>query len=139
MARTAAGRSRRAATLTAPSSPTASAPVGNIASMAGRPAGAAGPFVGRARELTAVAGLIAETDRTGVVLVGGEAGLGKTRLVEEIMGARPETTVVRGGAVPRTTPIPFELIRSAVEGVIVRFATQSLASSLVLWLSLSSN
>ena len=86
MARTAAGRSRRAATLTAPSSPTAGAPVGNIAGMAGRPAGAAGPFVGRARELTAVAGLIAETDRTGVVLVGGEAGLGKTRLVEALTG-----------------------------------------------------
>jgi DNA-binding CsgD family transcriptional regulator/tetratricopeptide (TPR) repeat protein len=73
--------------------------------------------VGRARELAAIADLIAETDRTGVVLVGGEAGLGKTRLVDEIVAAHPDTTVVRGGSAPRTTPVPFELIRSTVEPI----------------------
>jgi DNA-binding CsgD family transcriptional regulator/tetratricopeptide (TPR) repeat protein len=93
----------------------AAAAVGKIGLVAGRPAGVAGPLVGRARELAAVASLIAETDRTGVVLIGGEAGLGKTRLVDEIVAAHQDTTVVRGGAVPRTTPLPFELIRTAIE------------------------
>jgi len=75
----------------------------------------AGPFVGRARELAAVAKLIADDERTGVVLIGGEAGLGKTRLVEEIIAVNPGATVVRGGAVPGGTPAPFELVRTAVE------------------------
>lgn len=73
------------------------------------------PFVGRSRELAAAAQILAEGDRAGVVLIGGESGLGKTRLVEEIIvDAPPETVVVRGVAVPRTTPIPFELVRSAL-------------------------
>jgi len=75
----------------------------------------AGPYVGRARELAAVAKLLADDERTGVVLVGGEAGLGKTRLVEEILAAHPGIDVVRGGAVPRSTPVRFEMIRTAVE------------------------
>ena len=86
-----------------------------ITAVAGRPAGVAGPYVGRARELAAVAKLIADDERTGVVLVGGEAGLGKTRIIDEIVGAHPGADIVRGGAVPRTTPSPFELIRTAVE------------------------
>lgn len=91
------------------------AQITNITAVAGRPAGVAGPYVGRARELAAVAKLIADDERTGVVLVGGEAGLGKTRMIDEIVGAHPGADVVRGGAVPRTTPSPFELIRTAVE------------------------
>jgi DNA-binding CsgD family transcriptional regulator/tetratricopeptide (TPR) repeat protein len=70
--------------------------------------------VGRARELAAVAKLIADDERTGVVLVGGEAGLGKTRLIDEMLEAHPGFAVVRGGAVPRTAPSPFELIRTTV-------------------------
>ncbi len=95
-----------------------SGPVGSIASVAGRPAGMAGPFVGRARELAAVAKLIADDERTGVVLVGGEAGLGKTRLVDEVLAAHPGMDVVRGGAVPRTTPVSFELVRTAAQPVV---------------------
>ena len=91
--------------------------VASIDSVARRPAGAAGPFVGRARELAAVAKLTAEVERTGVVLIGGEAGLGKTRLVEEIIAANPGADVVRGGAAPGGTPVPFELIRTAIEPV----------------------
>ncbi len=73
------------------------------------------PFVGRARELEVATTMLADTDRAGVILIGGESGLGKTRLVEEIVASAPTTaTVVRGVAVPRQTPIPFELIRSAV-------------------------
>lgn len=84
--------------------------------MAARPnRGGFSPFVGRDRELAVATAMLADPDRAGVALIGGESGLGKTRLVEEIIGAAPDgTMVVRGGAVPRQTPIPFELIRSAV-------------------------
>lgn len=72
------------------------------------------PFVGRRHELSVAAEILADADRAGVALIGGESGLGKTRLVEEIIALAPDdTTVVRGGAVPRATPVPFELIRSA--------------------------
>ena len=77
------------------------------------------PFVGRSRELAAAADILADGDRAGVVLIGGESGLGKTRLVEEIVVDAPaETTVVRAIAVPRATPIPFELVRSALDPLI---------------------
>jgi DNA-binding CsgD family transcriptional regulator len=75
------------------------------------------PFVGRARELAAVAKLIGDDERTGVVLVGGEAGVGKTRLIDEIVEALPGVDVVRGGAVPRSAPSPFELFRSTIAPV----------------------
>ncbi len=80
------------------------------------PRSGAGPFVGRRHELDVVAAMLADHDRAGVALIGGESGLGKTRLVQEIVASAPgPVTVVRGGAVPRVTPIPFELIRSALE------------------------
>ncbi len=79
------------------------------------------PFVGRARELAAAAEILADAEQTGVALLGGESGLGKTRLAEEIIAAAPPgTRVIRGGAVPRATPIPFELVRSALDPIDVR-------------------
>ena len=72
------------------------------------------PFVGREHELTVAAEILADPDQAGVALIGGESGLGKTRLAEEIIALAPTNiTVVRGAAVPRATPIPFELVRSA--------------------------
>jgi len=87
-----------------------------MAAMAVRPdQGGSRPFVGRVRELAVATAMLADTDRAGVALIGGESGLGKTRLVEEIIAAAPEgTAVVRGGALPRQTPVPFELIHSAI-------------------------
>lgn len=71
------------------------------------------PFVGRDRELAIAAEALADSGRTGVVLIVGESGLGKTRLANEIVqAALPPTLVVRGGAVPRAATIPFELVRS---------------------------
>ncbi len=72
------------------------------------------PFVGRVREMAVAVDILADSERTGVVLIGGESGLGKTRLVTEIIAAAPEEpVVVRCGAVPRPTPVPFELVQSA--------------------------
>lgn len=74
------------------------------------------PFVGRRRELAVAARILSDGDRAGVVLIGGESGQGKTRLVEEIIADAPaETTVIRAVAVPRATSIPFELIRSVLD------------------------
>ena len=81
--------------------------------MAVRPAhDDSGPFVGRARELAIGRDVIAHDDQVGAILISGEAGLGKSRLVEHLIDAAGDPTVVRGVAVPRPTPVPFELIRS---------------------------
>ncbi|MDH3292843.1 MAG: LuxR C-terminal-related transcriptional regulator [Acidimicrobiia bacterium] len=86
------------------------------------------PFVGRARELAAAADILAAAERTGVVLLGGESGLGKTRLAEEIIAAAPPgSRVIRGGAVPRATPIPFELVRSALDPIYARLEAEAAA------------
>jgi len=80
-----------------------------------RARGADRPFVGRRHELRAATEILAAPDRAGVALIGGESGLGKTRLVEEIVArATDDVAIVRCGAVPRVTPIPFELVRPAV-------------------------
>src|SRR5690242_11360465 len=53
------------------------------------------PFVGRAAEQRALADLVASarTRRGGVVLVAGDAGIGKTRLVEEATVSLPPARV----------------------------------------------
>src|SRR6201989_1218560 len=38
------------------------------------------------------------------MLLGGEAGSGKTRLAEDVLAARPEATFVRGTATPGCSP-----------------------------------
>ena len=74
-----------------------------------------GPFVGRDREMTVAGEMLADTERTRVALIGGESGLGKTRLVEEIIAQAPASTaVVRTGCVPRQTPIPFDMVRGVL-------------------------
>lgn len=75
------------------------------------------PFVGRDRELLIAAEALTDSERTGVVLIAGESGLGKTRLTNEIVRAAPSPTLaVRGGAVPRAAAVPFELVRSTRSG-----------------------
>jgi DNA-binding NarL/FixJ family response regulator len=57
-------------------------------------------FVGRETELAALCEQLGEAaaGRPGVVVLGGDAGVGKTRLVEEfVRGARDEADVVAGG------------------------------------------
>jgi ATP/maltotriose-dependent transcriptional regulator MalT len=61
----------------------------------------AGPMVGRSDELDSLMSTLADVrqGRSRVVLVGGEAGIGKTRLVEELIERAGDTTVLVGGCV----------------------------------------
>jgi class 3 adenylate cyclase/tetratricopeptide (TPR) repeat protein len=58
------------------------------------------PLVGRRRELNLAAGTVeraAETSRAHLVSIVGEAGIGKTRLVQELLAGLPEETEVLTG------------------------------------------
>jgi ATP/maltotriose-dependent transcriptional regulator MalT len=59
------------------------------------------PMVGRSDEMDALLAALDEVrqGRSRVVLVGGEAGIGKTRLVEELIDRADDTTVLVGGCV----------------------------------------
>jgi predicted ATPase len=61
-----------------------------------------GPFVGRRGELDALADALeqARASRAGVVLLAGEPGIGKTRLLEEFPSPSPRTELIlpRGGS-----------------------------------------
>src|SRR5215471_10360324 len=81
-------------------------------------------FIGRVFELEALNAAL-ERARTGgapTVLVGGEAGIGKSRLIEEFSRrAQPETLVLSGACAPfGSSPPPFtpvlEAIRAYVRG-----------------------
>ncbi|WP_460845943.1 ATP-binding protein [Nocardioides ultimimeridianus] len=68
------------------------------------------PLVGRAPELQALeAALAAAGEQAGqVVLVAGEAGAGKTRLVTELLAAHPEVPALVGGCVELSqAAVPF--------------------------------
>jgi ATP/maltotriose-dependent transcriptional regulator MalT len=60
-----------------------------------------GPMIGRADELDALTSALdeARAGRSRVVLVGGEAGIGKTRLVEELIARADGATALVGGCV----------------------------------------
>lgn len=61
----------------------------------------AGPMVGRSTELDALSSALddARLGRTNVALIGGEAGIGKTRLVEELLAHADGVTTLVGGCV----------------------------------------
>src|SRR3954447_26911534 len=73
-------------------------------------------MIGRADELRRLVQLVA-APRTGVAMLAGEPGIGKTRLVQELFSAvPPETTVLVGQAEPGSLGRPFELLLSALDG-----------------------
>jgi len=72
-------------------------------------------MVGRSSELRHLLEL-ATTPDTAVAFLAGEAGIGKTRLVHELINILPEgTTVLVGQAEPGTLARPFELLLSALD------------------------
>ncbi len=82
----------------------------------------AGRFVGRAAELALLRGLLARASggEPLVALVGGEAGVGKTRLVDQLTATASEqgARVLRGGCVPLGEEgVPFAPVIEALRGL----------------------
>ncbi|MGH9113281.1 MAG: ATP-binding protein [Acidimicrobiales bacterium] len=74
-------------------------------------------MVGRAVELDRLVGLLGARSAPTVALVAGEAGIGKTRLVQELVKHAPaETLVLAGQADPGTMGRPLELLLDALDG-----------------------
>lgn len=72
-------------------------------------------MIGRADELERLARLVDAGQSPAVALVGGEAGVGKTRLVRELIDQLPAGTVVHAGqADPGSLGRPFELLFDAL-------------------------
>src|SRR4051794_8782805 len=83
--------------------------------LVGRP-GLSPVMVGRAAELDRLARLPDIDDAPAVALLGGEAGVGKTRLVRELCDRLPsETRLIAGQADPGALGRPFELLLDAVK------------------------
>ncbi|WP_246158796.1 helix-turn-helix transcriptional regulator [Catellatospora sichuanensis] len=78
--------------------------------------GVSSTMVGRDRELRQLTQLVASR-RPAVVFVGGEPGIGKTRLVRELLPTLPEQAVVLvGQAEPDSLARPYELLLDAIDG-----------------------
>jgi DNA-binding CsgD family transcriptional regulator len=72
-------------------------------------------MVGRAGELERLRNLVGGTSLPTVALVAGEAGIGKTRLVQELVATVPAGTIVLAGqADPGTVGRPMELLLDAL-------------------------
>ncbi len=77
-------------------------------------------MVGRTAELDRLAGLVGARSPS-VALVAGEAGIGKTRLVQELVRRAPtETLVLAGQADPGTVGRPMELFLDAVDTAVAK-------------------
>jgi DNA-binding NarL/FixJ family response regulator len=73
-------------------------------------------MIGRDRELRRLAGL-ASPHGAQVALIAGEPGIGKTRLIQELLSALPaETAVLIGHAEPGSLARPYEVLLDAVDG-----------------------
>ena len=71
-------------------------------------------MVGRSAELDRLVGLIGAGSSPTIALVAGEAGIGKTRLAQELVRRAPSgTTVLAGQADPGTVGRPMELFLDA--------------------------
>src|SRR6478736_9604226 len=83
--------------------------------LVGRP-GLSPVMVGRAAEIERLGRLLEGGPAPAIALVGGEAGVGKTRLVRELIARLPEGTAVHAGqADPGSLGRPFELLLDALD------------------------
>jgi DNA-binding CsgD family transcriptional regulator len=88
-----------------------SVPVGSLAAMLVSRAGLSPVMVGRDAELAQLRRLAAGISAPTIALIGGEPGIGKTRLASELVGAvPPETTLLIGQADPAGPAHPYELL-----------------------------
>jgi DNA-binding CsgD family transcriptional regulator/tetratricopeptide (TPR) repeat protein len=83
-------------------------------------------MVGRGAELDRLVGLIDARPDPSVALVAGEAGIGKTRLVQELVAHAPAGALVLAGqADPGAESRPMELFRDALGSVATRGGAQA--------------
>lgn len=92
-----------------------------------------GRFVGRARELAVLGDLLARASNGEpvLVLIGGEAGVGKTRLVAQLAAkaAGQGVRVLRGGCVPLGEEgLPFAPVSEALRSLAGQLAPDELAA-----------
>jgi len=74
-------------------------------------------MVGRTAELDRLVAMVGTRPEPAVALVAGEAGIGKTRLVQELVSRVADTAVVLAGqADPGSSGRPMELFLDALEG-----------------------
>jgi DNA-binding NarL/FixJ family response regulator len=73
-------------------------------------------MVGRSTELDRMTGMIGASAVPTIALVAGEAGIGKTRLIQELIARAPSgVTVLAGQADPGTVGRPMELFLDAID------------------------
>lgn len=93
------------------------------------------PFVGRAREMEALRARWeqATQGRGGTVLIGGEAGVGKTRLTEEFAAVvrRRGGMVTHGRCYEPERMLPYQPLAEMLRDLIVQ--TEGVASALPVW------
>src|SRR5438105_1202218 len=70
-------------------------------------------MVGR-QDLLARLSSVAAGDEMRVALISGEAGIGKTRLVQELLSLLPEQTPVLAGQAEQGAALPYGLLLEAV-------------------------
>ncbi|MGH9245756.1 MAG: helix-turn-helix transcriptional regulator [Acidimicrobiales bacterium] len=74
-------------------------------------------MVGRSAELDRLTGLLGSSRVPTVALVAGEAGIGKTRLIQELIARVADGTIVLAGqADPGTVGRPMELFLDSIDG-----------------------
>jgi DNA-binding CsgD family transcriptional regulator/tetratricopeptide (TPR) repeat protein len=92
-----------------------------------------GKFVGRVRELALLGEVLARAigGEPALVLIGGEAGVGKTRLAEQLAAAAAGqgVRVLRGGCVPLGEEgLPFAPVTEALRGLVGQDAPDEVAA-----------
>ena len=67
------------------------------------------PLIGRRQELTALGGLIADAEkgRSGVLLLRGEPGIGKSALLDDAAGVAQKFLVIRAAGVESEMELPY--------------------------------
>lgn len=86
------------------------------------------PFVGRAQELER---LNAEVGSNKLICIQGEAGIGKTRLLEEFIAGQPDDTIVlRGVAHELEQNLPYQPVMEALRSLYREPAWQTIAPGL---------
>jgi DNA-binding CsgD family transcriptional regulator len=76
-------------------------------------------FVGRRGEMERLGRVLrGDAGAAGVVVVTGDAGIGKTRLLAEVIQATPDVLVLAGGCLPMTEPLPYGAVSDALASLV---------------------